>query len=102
MSRSVYRDSVAVILTRYGPEVLGFEPQREQEIIPSPCLSITALEPNRSNINWVPGLIPGVELDHPPPRNTEVRMCRVLLIHPHCALYGNYCVTFTFLLQNIF
>jgi hypothetical protein len=99
MSKSVNRDSVIGILTRYGPEVLGFEPQQEQDIFPSPYLSIPALEPNQPNIHWVPGLIPGVKLpkrgvDRPSPPNTEVRMCRTLLLHPHCTFYGNYGMTF--------
>lgn len=100
MSKSMNRDSVAGILTRYGSEVLGFEPQREQEIYPSPYLSILDLEPNQPKIHWVPGLIPGVKLpkcgvDHSLPPNTEVRTCRALLLHPHCTLYGNYGMAFT-------
>jgi hypothetical protein len=58
-------------------------------------LSIRALEPNQRNIHWVPALIPRVKLpkcgvDHPPPPNAEVRMCRALFLRPQCALYGNY------------
>jgi hypothetical protein len=50
-------DSIGDMVTTYGLDSLEFESQQWQDTASSPKLSVLAVEPKQSLIQWVPGFL---------------------------------------------
>jgi hypothetical protein len=66
----VGRDSLGGIATRYGLDGPGIESRWGGDFSQP---SRPALGPTQPPIQWVPGLFPGLEVDHPPPSSDRVK-----------------------------